>query len=331
MECGKYIEFEIKGKPCRIPNSWDVLSSSQFIYVSELLLKYAAGTLSMSDVRLYYVVHILSIDFSYVPPKHADIIAANLYILLSKVTFIFNIRYSKDIWDNLTKETRDMALKTDPAYLPDTPEVRLLRQSKYHYVVDACFAAQLIPVIEVDNVAMHSYTIITDCGQLSTSLTARQYVDASDCLSHIAGNPDLLPLLVAILYCPGQYSNSWAHTNAHRFAALSAQTLEAISLNFQAFVLFIFQKTHFHILWNRNSDDKRKSLITTSIDEALLNLSTDGFGDHEQVDAMPLIKYLDILRNKKIQAVRTMHAAEMKIHEIASKTGLTETTINAIL
>lgn len=331
MECGKYIECEIKGKPYRIPNSWETLSPSQFTYVAGLLLQYGSGKLSMSDVRLYYIVHMLDIDLSYVPRRHADAIAANLYILLSHVTFIFNLKYKPDIWDNLSQATRNMALKTDPHLLPDTPEVRLLRTQPYTYVVDACFAVQLLPFVEVFGRRYQGYTINTDCGQLSTSLTARQYVDASECLSGLSANTGLLSLLAAILYCPGIYNNSWAHDNARHFASLPVATLEAVSLNFQAFVLLLFRKTHFSILWSKAKKDSQESKITSSIDEALLNLSADGYGDHEKIDAMPLIKYLEILRNKKIQAVRTMHAAEMKMHDIMSKTGLDEQTIKNIL
>ena len=46
---------------------------------------------------------------------------------------------------------------------------------------------------------------------------------------------------------------------------------------------------------------------------------------------MPLIEYLEILRKKKIDAVRSMHSAEMKLTEVAEKTGLDIETINEII
>ena len=48
-------------------------------------------------------------------------------------------------------------------------------------------------------------------------------------------------------------------------------------------------------------------------------------------DRISLIEYLEILRKKKIDAVRTMHSAEMKITDIAEKTGLDFDTIQKII
>lgn len=324
------INIEIKGKPYTLPNSWEALTPEQFVYLAWLLRLYAAGELSMSDVRLRLVVFVLGIDMRYIPKKHEDTIAQNLYLLQSKITFIFSIRYPKAVWAGLSPELRRIARKTEPADLPDSPEARVLRRSEYGYELDACFAAQLLPEIKSGNDIYKGYTVNTSCGLLSVSLTARQYVDASECLSGVSKNVELLPLLAAILYCPGTYSPDRAHANAGLFRTVDPATLEAVALNFQALVLMLFTKTHFSILWQRGKD-VQKNKLSVGLKEGIYALSEDGYGDIDKVGDMPLIEYLEILRKKKIDAVRTLHSADVKLPEIAEKTGLDIETINKII
>ncbi|WP_459952404.1 hypothetical protein [Dysgonomonas termitidis] len=266
----------------------------------------------------------------YIPRKHEDTIAQNLYLLQSKITFIFSIRYPKDVWASLSPELRRIARKTEPGDLPDSPEGRVLRRAEYIYELDACFAAQLLPDLTIGESSYPGYTVNTSCALLSVSLTARQYVDASECLSGIAKNPELLPLLAAILYCPCTYSPDRAHGNAALFASADPATLEAVALNFQALVLMLFTKTHFSILWQRGKDTG-KNKLSVGLKEGIYALSEDGYGDIDKVGDMSLTEYLEILRKKKIDAVRTLHSADMKLSEIAEKTGLDINTINSII
>ena len=78
----KRINIEIKGKPYSIPNAWEELTPEQFIFLSGLLRRYASGMLSVSDVRLEFVIFVLDLDMLYIPSKHKDAIAQNLYLLL---------------------------------------------------------------------------------------------------------------------------------------------------------------------------------------------------------------------------------------------------------
>ena len=325
----KTIDFNIKGKDYNMPNCWELLSPSMFINLAALLRLYSAGSISVNDVRLGYVTHFLDIDLKTVTPKYADAVAANLYILLSQVDFIFNIHYAPDVWNGLSAQTRKQALKCEPFDLPDTPEVRYLRKQNYSFVLDASFASQLVPVVNVNGIDYEGYRINTDCGELSCSLTARQYIDASERLFRIIDNPDLLPLLAAILYCPGTYNSTWAHNHAKSFASLSAETLEAIALNFQSFVIFLFEKTDYSILRRRNGKEPKGIFVGMS--EGLYNLSTDGYGDLDTVSNFSVIDYLDILRKKLIETVCTMHASDIKLSDIVSKTGLDLNIINQIL
>lgn len=323
------IDFEIKNKPYQMPNCWELLSPDQFINLARLLRLYAEGRLSIGDVRFGYVKHFLKLSDQKVRSKKLDNVTANIYVLMSLVDFIFKIQYAPEVWNKLSKETRRLAAKTEPYDLPDTPEARYLMGRDYSFVIDASFACQLIPCIKVAGEVLKGYTINTDFGKLSCSLTAQQYIDASECLFGLSEKPETLPLLGAILYCPDKYNADWAHTHAKDFVKLPVELLEAIALNYQAFVILLFEKTDYSILKQKN--DKKIKGIFTSISAGLYNLSTDGYGNLDTVSEFSVITYLDILRSKLIESVRTMHQYEQKPHEIAEKTGLDLNTINSII
>lgn len=323
------IDFEIKGKAYQMPNNWEQLTQSQFISLSRLLGLYASGSSSVGDVRLGYVSNFLGLSDNKIHPDKIEAVSSNLYILLSLVDFIFSIKYADEVWTKLSPETRRQALKTEPCNLPVTPESRYLQTQPYNFIVDACFACQLIPSLTVGDKEYQGYTINTDCGELSCSLTARQYIDASERLFSLSEHPEKLALLAAILYAPQPYNSDWAHSHAVDFAKLSTEILNAVALNFQAFVIFLFQKTDYNIL--RQKEDKQPKGIFVGMSEGLYNLSTDGYGDLDTVSRFSVIEYLSILRSKLIETVKAMHHNEMKLHEISEKTGLDINTINKIL
>lgn len=326
----KTIDFEIKGKNYSLPNTWEGLSTDQFIHLSGVLRKYASGELSMSDVRLEYVCHFLEMDLNKkISPKQSDIIAANLYILLRLVTFLFDIKYEKGALDNVPKEIRAMALKTEPVDMDDSPEVRFLRKKEYQFVVSAIFAKQLIPEITVNGITYKGYEINCTMDMLSCSLTASQYIDASDVLSSLVDNPSRLSLLAAILYCPGTYSSAWSHDHASDFTYVDYQILEAVSLNFQALSLYLFKRTHFDILWR--GGEGKASEISLGMSDILLNLSQDGLGDINTIEQINVIKYLSIMRKKLIESVHSMHAAKMDFIDIAKATGLETAIVQKII
>lgn len=75
----------------------------------------------------------------------------------------------------------------------------------------------------------------------------------------------------------------------------------------------------------------QRNKLSVGLKDGIYTLSEDGYGDIHTVGEMSLIEYLEILRKKKIDAVRTMHSAEMKITDIAEKTGLDFDTIQKII
>lgn len=190
-----------------------------------------------------------------------------------------------------------------------------------HGNLDITFAAQLIPKVGKQN----GYTVRTDFDTLTCSLTASQFIDAQEI---IKGGVDKLPLLASILYCPSPYKSEKAHSLARNFRNVNLLTLQAIAVNFQALVSFLFTRTHFSILSQGTSSS---SEITTGLTETMYNLSTDGYGNIEEIKQMKLIEFLTILRKKLIDSIQAMHAAKMDIAQIAIKSGLHSTIIKKII
>ena len=188
------------------------------------------------------------------------------------------------------------------------------------------FLKQMLPKLYVSNRRYDAYSINTSYDILTCSLTALQFIEAQELLK---GKGDKLPLLAAILYCKAPYNSEKAHTLADKFASLPNNVLLAIALNFQAFVGYLFHKTHFSILIQGH--EKPKSEITIGMSDMLYNLSSDGLGNVENIEQMGVVKYLSIMRKKLIESVRAMHASKVDLTEIVSKTGLDYKTINKIL
>lgn len=192
--------------------------------------------------------------------------------------------------------------------------------------VNACFIKQMIPKLELGRRKYHGYEINTSFDTLTCSLTAAQFIEAQEVLN---SDTNKLPLLAAILYCQAPYSSYNAHELASKFINANPIHLQAIALNFQAFITFLFTRTHFSLL----ASGKKETLpeIATGLSETLYNLSADGMGDINAVKQMPVIEFLSILRKKLIESVRAMHDAQMDIVEISDKTGLSIKTIKKMI
>lgn len=316
------LKYEIKGKEYEIPNSWEALTPKQFVFLAGLLSEYAQQKISVADVKLRFVIHVLDIDMNDVPPKHEEVIFQNLYILTSNITFIFSIKYDSKVWNQLSAETRKLAEKTEPMFLPPSPEARILQKQEYHFVVDALFVKQLLPTIRIRYRRFKAYTITTEANNLSTTLTAKQYVDASEELSRINDGKGSLAMLTAILYCPKPYSSEKAHGLVSTFNnRLYDNQLEAVALNFQAFMLFLFQRTHFRLLW-RKPKAGSTGKYTVGLANGLYNLSTDGYGDLNTVYQYSALEYLELLYKKLLDTVVSMRSGGMDDSAIAEKTNL---------
>lgn len=193
--------------------------------------------------------------------------------------------------------------------------------------INCCFLAQLLPDLKVDKDSFPAYRIQTEFDTLTCTLTSLQFIEAYEL---IGCSSDKLPLLAAILYFPEKYTSESAHCFAKHLSNINHITLQAIALNFRAFVNYLFTQTHFNILHaKKNTSDTNK--ISISMSDSLYNLSTDGLGNVEVIEQMPVIKYLSILRKKLIESIRAMHDSGLSLAEISEKTDLSIKTIKNIV
>lgn len=193
--------------------------------------------------------------------------------------------------------------------------------------INNCFLAQLVPEISVNDQIYQAYKIQTGFDTLTCSLSAIQFIEAYEL---IGCQTDKLPVMAAILYCPGTYTSEAAHRLAESFASLDSILLQAICLNFQAFANYLFTQTPFSILYMRKPKE-HKPAISIGMAESLYNLSADGLGNVDVIEQMPVIKYLTILRKKLIESVTAMNEAGIDLVEISDKTGLSIKTIKQII
>ena len=309
-----------------VPDCWEAMSPETFLAVAGALVAFGQGRMSPMEVKTEYVRHALQ-DAGHPVRTQDDLCDA--VALAEKVTFPFRIRYDDEqLLSSLPAGERERMHSTDPHRL-DTPLARAIaRRGGYSYVLNACFCAQLVPAVTIGGETFQGYKVRRDYDMLSTSMTAMQYIDARS----LSDRPEALPLMAAVLYCPGDYDPEKAHLLSHRMESLDPVTLAAIQLNFIAFDSFLLTRTHFRILQDRKEGGSRPApLITTGPVEALYSLASSGYGNLDEVERMNVIKYLTLMRKQLIESVQTMAASGMKITDIAAKSGLPFTTINSIL
>jgi len=247
-----------------------------------------------------------------------------LVLLLSQLAIgrisadIVRLLYVSKVFNINLRKTKDLDAMGNLIVIADQIDFIFDKEGK----VNACFLAQLVPKFG----RYKGYEINTSMDMLTCSLTAIQLIEAQAALK---GGVKKLPLLAAILYCPAPYSSEKAHDLTGRFTKDPVK-LQAVALNFQALVTYLFTKTHFSIL-SSGSGSGHIPEIATGMIETLYNLSADGMGDVQTVEQMPVIKFLTILRKKLIESVKAMHDAGMDIVKISEKTKLDTIFIKKML
>lgn len=322
---GENIIFMAGDREFSIPNAWHRLTPDLFAGLVRDLVDYTAGKISIGMVRVNHVCRSMGWELAKV---RDDAALQNILVLAEQVTFPFKIEYpdSDAALQGLSPELFRQCKRVDPFRLQGVPIAHYLQKTDYRYVLDCCFCAQLVPVMEVGCDKYQAYDINLSFSRLSTTLTALQFIEARDLLD---GSTDSLPLLAAVLYYPGRYSSEGAHRLAGRMKQLDNALLAAIAFNFRAFANYLFTQTDFKLLTEPRGTSR--SAISTGALEALYGLSSDGLGDADQVEHLNLIQYLTILRKKLIDSVRSLHAAKMELTDIEKETGLPVSVIKDIV
>ena len=317
------IELIYHGEQFSVPNNWDDLTQEQYLHLVRDMMLMSEGKLSPGEVRIRLLCDIMHWEVGKI--RNEDAIA-NLVALSERLTFLFTISYPDNnaALDGLSREEKALRRRVDPYQLPK-PLAEKLSKLDYRYTVDLSFFKQQLPSVVIGGKVYHGYRADKSFNQLTLSLTALQYLEARELIN----NARALPLMAAILYCPGEYDTETAHTLGSEFVKLPNATLQAISWNFQAVNNFLFTMTSFSLL--TKFKEKKPSLITTDASDALYDLSADGLGNNREVERMNVLTYLRILRKKTIDTVRQMRGMKMDTPTISIETGLPLAIINDII
>ncbi len=306
------LEFRLNNNTYYIPDKWEELSEGQFLYLSELLLQYSLGNLSVTEVRAKFFLHLVNLNIEKLPKN--DLLFENIYLISRQLTFFLKIEYrDKKQFSFFSLETQKFLKRCVPEDLFPSPEIEMASNMEYNFVIDAVFSKNLLT--HAGGAVGYSFNV--EGGFISTSLTAEDYVQAVALYGAYieSGNPIHLKMMAVVLY-PGGSSFTDAEQNA-------------VFLNFGAIQSFLYN-TKYGILWKRKSSN-RNNKLTVGFMDSIYTLSSEGYGSHIEVKNYNLVTYLDLLLKLLINSVKTLHSYELPLPEIAEKTGLTVEQLNTII
>lgn len=321
-----YIRIQYGDQMYQIPNRWELIRNDyDYLQLVRDIILMSEGKLSPAMVRINYICRYFGWNYKKIKDEDSF---ANLVMLAEQVTFVFRISYpnNDEALQGLDDYTYNLCKRIPPERLSGITLAKVLKRLDYRFTLDLCFCRQFMPYLTVDGKHYTGYTISTSFDTLSTSLTALQFIEARQLIGQ---EEKILPLMAAILYHPYPYTSESAHQLADTFKSVPRDKLYAISLNFQAFINFLFTKTEYSIL--TAGKETKRSAISTGALESLYNLSSDGYGDIIHIERMGLLQYLVILRKKVIESVRSLNAAKMELVDIEKETGLPLSIIKQIL
>lgn len=321
-----YIRIQYGNQMYQIPNRWELIRNDyDYLQLVRDIILMSEGKLSPAMVRINYICRYFGWNYKKIKDEDSF---ANLVMLAEQVTFVFRISYpnNDEALQGLDDYTYKLCKRIPPERLSGITLAKVLKRLDYRFTLDLCFCRQFMPYLTVDGKHYTGYTISTSFDTLSTSLTALQFIEARQLIGQ---GEKILPLMAAILYHPYPYTSESAHQLADTFKSVPRDKLYAISLNFQAFINFLFTKTEYSIL--TAGKETKRSAISTGALESLYNLSSDGYGDIIHIERMGLLQYLVILRKKVIESVRSLNAAKMELVDIEKETGLPLSIIKQIL
>lgn len=139
----KTISVRANGKVYEIPNSWELLTSDQYLKLIELLSLMENGQYPPGAVKCLFLCYMMKWDLNRI--KRDEKVLENFMSIASQITFIFQEKDDK-------------------------------------FVLDLCFCRQQLPLIFIDKKAYYGYDINTDFQSLTCSLTALQYIEARQLL-----------------------------------------------------------------------------------------------------------------------------------------------------
>lgn len=139
----KSISVRANGKEYEIPNSWDLLTSEQYLKLTDLLSLMESGQYSLGVVKCLFLCHLMKWDIRKIESYERNL--ENFVSIASQISFFY-------------KEKEDK------------------------FVLDLCFCRQMLPIVFIDKKAYYGYEVSTDYNSLTCSLSALQYIEARQLL-----------------------------------------------------------------------------------------------------------------------------------------------------
>lgn len=139
----KTITVRANGIEHEIPNSWELLTSDQYLKLVELLSLMESGQFSPGAVKCLFLCYMKGWNLNKI--KRDERTLENFMSIASQLSFIFQEKDDK-------------------------------------FVLDLCFCRQQLPIIFIDKKAYYGYEVNTDFKSLTCSLTALQYIEARQLL-----------------------------------------------------------------------------------------------------------------------------------------------------
>lgn len=139
----KSISVRANGKEYEIPNSWDLLTSEQYLKLIDLLSLMESGQYSLGVVKCLFLCHLMKWDVRKI--EHYERNLENFVSIASQISFFY-------------KEKEDK------------------------FLLNLCFCRQMLPIVFIDKKAYYGYEVSTDYNSLTCSLSALQYIEARQLL-----------------------------------------------------------------------------------------------------------------------------------------------------
>ena len=292
----KEIFFETPSGSYSIPNRWSLLDSHQFLMVLDLIGLWHEGVLSPIAVQAQYVCMYLGLDHNKIDKENG---MQNLYAISSAIDFIFE-------------------------YDKETDEYRL-RQP--------LFAVQKFPSIKIAGRSFSGYDVCTSGGMLSVGIEALPFIDALQLLGD--GSQESILRLVLLLYQGGWCSEIEIHklseTLFPQVLADEWRVIRAVAFQFSALASYIFRLPRYSVLRNSNNQSKASAEYSIGMESSLYHLCADGIGTADEVERLPILQYLNLIRQKLIEGVRSMREMGLEMSDISEKTHIDILTVAKIL
>lgn len=306
------IYFTLKGNQYSVPGKWDELTDCQFLSLSKLLTLFTEGSISLDDVKVRWLLDMFKIDTTRIAKQKADLMVSNLLKIGDQITFFYRYQWDNNALEGVSKPNKLLLSKYDPFSLPNSPEIIYARRKPYRLTIDTVISVNLMPSIVQDN--------FTAIGWDPDTITAQQVLSCLDIIDALKKDETLIYHISEILYdCPVK---SWSSNMSYEYH-------NAILLNFQAFVNYVFTHTRFNILFGSPKGTSYSKKMTYNLDR-LYSLCKKGYGSAVEIEKLPLMEYLIILTNELYESVRMMKAQKTSVIEISDTTGLTIEEINAL-